>query len=177
MRILLLLLILTSSSVFSQTEESKIEYPKTVGNIEFDPKTDNKDFILCKEEFNYSFQYFDFDNFEYEGEKIAIENIFKKSYNTKKVKKESGLVRIRFIVNCQGKTDRFRVLSVDENYKTKKFDKNITEQLLQITKRLDGWKPKKYREKEVNYYQYLIFVYGIVFNVRGSEGYVVSINV
>lgn len=157
MRTLTLFLTFISISTFSQTDNSKVEYPKIVGDIEFDPKTDNKDFIVCKEDFNYSFQYFDFDNFEYEGEKLAIENIFKKSYNSKKVKKESGLVRIRFIINCQGKTDRFRILSVDENYKAKEFDKNITEQLLQITKRLDGWKPKKYKEKEVNYYQYLIF--------------------
>ena len=157
MRILTFLLILISSSVFSQTERLKNEYPKTVGDIEFDPKTDNKNFVICQDDFNYSFQYFDLEGFSYEGEKLAIENEFRKSYDSKKVKKESGLVRIRFIINCQGKTDRFRILSVDENYKAKEFDKNITEQLLQITKRLDGWKPKKYKEKEVNYYQYLIF--------------------
>ena len=88
-----------------------------------------------------------------DGTKNAVHG----SDSRESVKKESGLVRIRFIINCQGKTDRFRILSVDENYKAKEFDKNITEQLLQITKRLDGWKPKKYKEKEVNYYQYLIF--------------------
>jgi hypothetical protein len=159
MRILTLLLILISPSVFSQNEKSKVEYPKNVGNIEFDPKTDNKDFVICQEQSYDGFQYF-FEGgggFDYAGEKLAIENEFKKSYDSKKTKKESGFVRIRFIINCQGKTDRFRVLSVNENYKAKEFDKNITEQLLQITKKLDGWKPKKYEGKDVNYYQYLIF--------------------
>lgn len=159
MRILTLLLILISPAVFSQTEKSKIEYPNTVGDIVFDPKTDNKDFVICQE---YPFDGFQYcteglGGFDYNGEKLAIENEFKKTYNPNKVKKESGLIRIRFLVNCQGKTDRFRILSMDENYKAKEFDKNITEQLLQTTKKLDGWKPKKYEGKSVNYYQYLIF--------------------
>ena len=157
MQILAFLLIMTSSLAFSQTENSKNEYSKMVGDIVFDPKTDNKDFLICPDDFNYSYQYFNFDSFDYKGEKVAIENEFMKSYDSKKTNKESGLIRIRFIVNCQGKTDRFRIQSVDENYKTKEFDKNITEQLLLITKKLDGWKPKKHKGKEVNYYQYLIF--------------------
>jgi hypothetical protein len=46
---------------------------------------------------------------------------------------------------------------MNENYEEKVFDKSITEQLMSISKYLKGWKGKKYREKEIDYYQYLIF--------------------
>jgi hypothetical protein len=46
---------------------------------------------------------------------------------------------------------------MDENYNEKVFAKSITEQLMRITKNLIGWQGKKYNEKEIDYYQYLIF--------------------
>jgi hypothetical protein len=135
---------------FSQTRG---EY---IGDIKFDEKTDNKNFELCNP--NYIFQYFnDSGGVEYKGEKLAIEEEFKQKYNSEIVKKESGLVRIRFVVNCKGETDRFRILGGDENYQEKKFDSSITNQLLTITKALNGWIPKKYHNKQIDYYQYLIF--------------------
>lgn len=133
------------------------EYPpRHIGDIEFDPKLDNADFHLCNSD--YVYQYFNNSGgVEYEGEKIAIDKIFKEKYNSEIVKKESGLIRIRFIVNCKGETDRFRMMGADENYQEKVFDKSITDQLLTITKSLDGWKVKYYNDKVMDYYQYLIF--------------------
>ncbi len=61
------------------------------------------------------------------------------------------------MVNCQGETDRFRLISADENYNEKTFAKSITDQLLDIAKSLNGWKVKKMKEKDIDYYQYLIF--------------------
>ena len=142
---------------FSQDKNIKKSiYPNYVGDIEFNSEIDNKDFEICFEK--HIFQYFNTsDGMEYEGEKSAIEMVFMNNYKSEKIDNESGLIRINFVVNCKGKTDRFRLISMDENYKEKIFLKSITNQLLIITKNLNGWKAKKYQEKNIDYYQYLIF--------------------
>ncbi len=132
------------------------EYPNNVGDIEFNSKTDKKDFELCNK--NHIYQYFNNSGgLEYEGEKLEIEKVFKENYKSEKINNETGLIRINFIVNCKGKTDRFRLISMDENYNEKLFLKSITDQLLAITKNLNGWKAKKIKERDIDYYQYLIF--------------------
>lgn len=153
----LFFLLLCVISCAQESASFQNEYPQRyIGDIEFDPKLDNPAFHLCKPD--YVYQYFNNSGgIEYGGEKIAIDKIFEKNYNSKIAKKESGLIRIRFIVNCEGKTDRFRVLGADENYQEKEFDKSITDQLLTITKSLDGWKVKYYNDSIMDYYQYLIF--------------------
>lgn len=158
---ILLFIILFQISCAQESSSFKNEYPpRHIGDIEFDPKLDNPDFKFCYPE-EYSFQYFNLgDGLEFEGEKIKIDKIFTEKYNPTFVKKESGLIRIRFVVNCKGETDRFRIMGSDENYNDKEFDKSITQQLLSITKNLKGWKLKYYEENEsqpIDYYQYLIF--------------------
>ena len=148
---ILYILFLLPTLIFSQN--TKWDY---VGNINFDEKTDRKDFILCDE--NHVYQYFnDSKGFLYDGEKLAIEEEFQKKYNQTIVKKENAWVRIRFIVNCFGRTDRFRILTANYNYEPIEIDKNITSQLLEITKNLSGWIPKKIKEQKIDYYQYLTF--------------------
>ena len=137
------------------SRESK--YLRWVDDIEFDPVVDDDGFKVCQGD-DQIIQYFNnSQGVEYEGEKPAIDKAFQENYDASKAAKESGLIRIRFIVNCEGETGRFRVLSMDEAYNEKPFDASITQQLLEITKRLKGWKPKVYRGRKVDYYQYLIF--------------------
>ncbi|WP_255515433.1 hypothetical protein [Flavobacterium sp. ZT3R18] len=139
-------------------EENRIKtiYPNMVGDIEFNKETDKENFELCYEK--YISQYFnDSNGLEYKGGKGTIEKEFAEKYKSENIENESGLIRIRFVVNCKGVTDRFRLLSMDRNYNEKVFSKSITDQLLSITKSLKGWKVKKYKEKEIDYYQYLIF--------------------
>lgn len=93
----------------------------------------------------------------YEGHKPEILKAFAQKYDTAKVPKETGLVRVRFVVNCKGETDRFRILGMDRDYNEKVFDPEITEQILSITKNLKGWGIKKLDNQPIDYYQYLIF--------------------
>ena len=131
-------------------------YLSNIGDTEFDSKTDNPDFKLCFD--TYVYQYFnDTNGLQYQGEKYALDKIFFEKYKNQNIKGETGLVRIRFIVNCKGETDRFRIIGMNENYKPKKFNHKITKQLLQICKNLDGWKPKTIQNRNIDYYQYLIF--------------------
>jgi len=154
-RIYLLLFIIPVLGGCQQLNEIS-KYPKSVGDIIFDSEIDNKDFYLCNE--NEIIQYHnDSQALEYEGEKAALVEIFKNQYVVPENSLENGLIRIRFVVNCKGETDRFRVIAMDQHYNEKKFDRLIMDQLISITKSLNGWIPKKHRGKDADYYQYLIF--------------------
>lgn len=157
MRILSLAILFFSSLAFCQEKATESTYLNFVGDIKFNPETDNQDFKICYDKHIY--QYFNFGNgLEYKGEKFVIEKVFKDKFVPENGNNETGLIRINFVVNCVGKTDRFRIISMDENYNEKVFSTAITEQLLAIAKTLDGWEIKKYNnEISIDYYQYLIF--------------------
>lgn len=147
--------------VIACEEESKEEtqpYPRWVEDINHNSELDNPDFKTCFPD-DQIYQYFNLGNgLEIEGEKLGLVKTFNANYNTNNVQKESGLIRIRFVVNCEGATDRFRLLSSDLNYQDKTFDDNITDQLMSITKSLTGWKQKLNDKGEaIDYYQFLIF--------------------
>lgn len=127
-----------------------------VGDIIVDPELDDPAFSVCDEHDIY--QYHNFSNgFQYQGEKYALEQKIRSGYATIKAAGETGLVRIRFVVNCQGESGRFRIMGMDDNYNPKVFDRAILDQLLGITKALDGWKIQRENGAPKDYYQYLIF--------------------
>lgn len=135
-------------------KESK--YLRWVGDSQYDSLTDDPNFKLCNHE-NLAKQYFNIgDAMEYEGEKPALVRHFLDNYQPVDTD-QSGYLRIRFLVNCDGKTGRFRLTQSDINYQEITFDKQITDQLLALTQSLDGWKTKYDAGQPVDYYQYLIF--------------------
>jgi hypothetical protein len=58
-----------------------------------------------------------------------------------KVKNNSGIVRIQFAVNCKGESGQFKIEVCDFNYKISTMHATIIEQLLFLTKALNGWLP------------------------------------
>jgi hypothetical protein len=142
------------------TKNVSKEYPRMIGDIAFDEKIDSTEFKLCNND-SLVVQYYAFTKIvggkTYLDEKYEVEKIFEKNYNHKIVKKESGNIRIRFLVNCKGVSGRYRIIGMDKNYKEKHFDTSITNQLLSITQRLVKWKPFIKNNIQRDYYQYLIF--------------------
>lgn len=131
-------------------------YLRWVGDIEYNLAFDKSNFELCHGDSGVN-QYFHFgQGLQYEGEKKAIIEKFINEYQPVQ-SNESGLVRIRFIVNCKGETDRFRVIAMDNEFNEKKFDTRITNQLLNLTKQLNGWRILPKIQEARDYYQYLIF--------------------
>ena len=148
--LLLFLLLSCSTGLFAQQT-------RWVEDIIPDSLLDDPTFKICNNE-DQVIQYFNNSNgMEYDGDKPALTDIFQKQYKPVVSNGQTGLIRIRFIVNCNGEAGRFRVLCSDLNYLPLKFDSKITDQLLAITKSLKGWKPKLWKEMKVDYYQYLIF--------------------
>jgi len=127
-----------------------------IDDIVPDTMLDDADFKICNTD-EQVIQYFnDGKSIQYKGGKPDIDSIFISAYKPV-ANSESGMIRIRFIVNCNGETGRFRILSSDLNYQPFQFSYEITNQLLQITKSMNGWQPKIWRDMKVDYYQYLIF--------------------
>lgn len=132
---------------------------KNVGDIPFDKEKDDDNFKICNER-NIK-QYYVRGSSDtppsYKGEKRVLERVILREYQFPKAEKENGYVTIRFIVNCDGETGRFRVEEMDFAYKPQKFDKKITGQLLEIVKNLNGWIPRKSNGENLDFYQYLTF--------------------
>jgi hypothetical protein len=131
-------------------------YPAVIGDIEYDPALDDPGFKVCN--VGQMFQYYGFGKgLQFRGEKIKIEEYFRSKYKGAEFKGESGYVIIRFIVNCEGSSGRFRVQEMGFDYQQKTFPKKLTTQLLMLTQNLDGWLVGMYENQAFDYYQHLIF--------------------
>jgi len=137
--------------------ESRELYQGNIGNLENNPNIDDQSFILCNKE-NQIMQYFsDGNGLQYIDEKAEILKEFHKNYKSNKSNTDTGVLTLRFIVNCQGETDRFRLYEMDNNYQEIKFSKSVSDQILSIAKSLKGWKSKKLNGTPIDYYQILSF--------------------
>lgn len=155
--IFLVFFVLSSCKSYEETEKKK-EYLRWVGDIEQNDELDNVNFKVCNGD-EQIFQYFNLGKGPvYSKEKSSILNTFKTTYKPLNDKTQNGFIRIRFIINCEGKAGRFRVLESDYNYQKFTFNKKITNQLLTLTKKIENWEIH-YSKNEIalDYYMYLIF--------------------
>lgn len=150
-QILLLILFFVCNSIQLFAQETR-----WIDDIVPDSTLDDANFKICNTN-EQIIQYFnDGNSIQYKEGKAAIDSLFFSTYRPINVN-QSGLIRIRFVVNCLGETGRFRLLSSDLNYQPYQFTTEITDQLLSILKPINGWKPKIWKSVKVDYYQYLIF--------------------
>ena len=131
-----------------------------VGDIPFDRAMDDPNFNLCGGESSIK-QYYvrgsDNEPAGYKGKKRALEEAITEQYVFPVSESESGYVTIRFVVNCRGQSGRFRVEKMDFNYQPKNFNPELVQQLLDITRNLNGWIPVSREGKTYDFYQYLTF--------------------
>lgn len=148
--------LLFSSLFLISCRQIPAQETRWIDDIVPDSMLDNPDFKICNTN-EQIIQYFnDGNGIQYQGGKPIIDSLFFNIFHSVKVN-QSGFIRIRFVVNCFGETGRFRLLGSDLNYQPYQFTPEITEQLTQITKSMDGWQPKTWKGMKVDYYQYLIF--------------------
>lgn len=128
--VILYLIILSCSGSKNQKK-----YFNDLGEIPFDGQLDDRNFKLCHEDLTIPFNYGGF-GLIYEGEKKKLVETIKDKFNYPETKGQTGFITVRFIINCEGQTGRFRVIEMDLNLKAKKFDNNISNQILNIIKGL-----------------------------------------
>ena len=151
-----LLLILIFIYTGCSTSRNDGELAHYVGDISFDPSQDDPKFMLCDDQDNI-FQYFNFGRgMQIKGEKKALDRYIKNKFKKTKAT-DNGYVRVRFVVNCKGETGRYRLLVSDLNFKEIILSKELTHQLLEITKGIKGWQIIYHEGKNRDYYQYLTY--------------------
>lgn len=130
-------------------------FPLNTGDIAFNAALDDSSFIVCNP--NVVFQYYNTVSY-YKQHKREIEQYFKRNYDQPvQATGQTGYITIRFIINCSGKTGRFRMNELDDNYQPYKFDTSINNQLMTLTKGLTNWQPAGYKNKIYDSYQYITF--------------------
>jgi len=154
--------IFLSIFIFSSCEtEKKIDdkkkYLRWVGDIEQNNELDNANFKTCNGD-EKILQYFNLgEGPQYIRGKSETLNTFKTQYKPITDNSQSGFIRIRFIVNCEGKAGRFRILQSDYDYQEVEFDVRIVTQLMDLTKEIQNWKIFYRNEIPIDYYFYIIF--------------------
>lgn len=115
--------------------------PDQVGNIIFNPQTDQYNFKLCDKDDIY--QYYGLGT-SYKGEiKQLKTELFSCIKYQPQFNNATGSITIRFIVNCQGQTGWFRIYQLGDDYQKVDFSPRFVNGILDAVKGLKGWIPGK----------------------------------
>ena len=136
--------------------------PANVGDIAFDPATDRSSFQRCGEGQYDVPQYYQSQT-AYTGGTQALRQHFLRAALPRSTATQAGYITIRFLVNCHGETDRFRVTQLDAAYQPARFSAALVAALLGRAKGLQAWLPGKFsgpgthQGEAMDSYYYLLF--------------------
>jgi len=125
---------------------------QNVGDISFDPKTDDPKFQVCNPK--QVWQGYQLKSKQDETPIMVAREFRSKFRSNPAWKNESGLIRIRFLVNCSGVADRFRLLELDPDLKEKEFNADLKAHILGIAKSI-SWPPRRAYNQTVDYYHHV----------------------
>lgn len=124
-----------------------------VGDIKFNKDLDSVQFEICNKDFLVQ-PYAPYGT-DYRGGRKAIKKQLLQDLNlTKEEFKNSGLINIRFIVNCKGEMGRYRVKAINDDLEETTYDHRQTDMLESAISRLEDWQPGKWKDDNLDsYYQ------------------------
>lgn len=164
LKIILLSFILLS--LITQVFAQKQTFPDNIGDIPFDSLQDDPGFVVCNPK--QVLQYYNTKSY-YKDHKKEIIKYLPDNFNSQdSLQDQNGFLTIRFIINCNGNTGRFRLFEIDSNYQPIHFKEAFSQQLLSLVKQLSGWQPAVYKQKVYDSYQYITF--------RIRKGKIISIS-
>ena len=138
-----------------------IRYPHRVGYIPKEKAINvNPDFQLCDESIvvdYYNVNGPDDHAAGYIGGPKAIKRLIHSDYPELNLKDESGMLTIRFIINCNGEIGRFEIIENDLDFQPKKFDEEVKSQLFEITQKLENWRPNHLKGQNRDCAMYLTY--------------------
>lgn len=93
---------------------------------------------------------------DYQGGIYAIKEKYRKEYTPVKTGVNSGILKIRFDVNCKGETGNFEFQTFSLEYATTILNDSIVKQAVSIAKKLDKWIPGTNDENEnINSFKFI----------------------
>lgn len=126
-----------------------------VGAIAFDPTQDDPRFVLCDEHhIAQSYQV----NPTYPAGTGALHHRLRTAFAAyPRCRRATGIVTVRFLINCTGEMGRFRVYEVDTAYRPTTLPPEIARYLLRAVRSLGRWQPGTYQHHPYDSYKFLSF--------------------
>ena len=143
-----------------------------VGDISFDPATDRSSFQRCGEGQYDVPQYYQ-SNTAYTGGTQALRQQFVRAVLPRSTGPQAGYITIRFLINCHGETDRFRITQLDTAYQPAHFSPALVAALLGRAKALRAWEPGKFSGPGTHHGEALDSYYYLLLKI--SHGRVVDV--
>lgn len=135
-----LILTIVPISVFYFSLKSK------VGKIEQSEIIDkNTAFKPCSSNI---YEYYNHD-IQYKTERYGLRKIILQPISSLNYPDFSGIINVRFIINCKNEIGYFKISSTNKNYKEVKIKEELQKQIITIIKKLNDWDSKNYD----SYYQ------------------------
>ena len=129
-----------------------------IGWIQFNKNIDNINFVIC-DELNIE-EYYQV-NPSYKEGIISIREYFYKQKNIlNKLCKKDGYIIVRFVINCQGETDRYRSNFMSFEYiEDLKVNLELQNTIIILIREMGFWNAGKYGNKSYDSYQHIKFIF------------------
>ena len=122
-----------------------------IGDITYDASIDNKNFVTQ----GHIYQYYQ-SGTKYSNERAGIrDELLNKNNVLKSI--QDGYITVRFVVNSQGETDRYRLKVISINYEEKKISQQDEKEIIKQLKSLKNWIPGVIKNKKVDSYSQINF--------------------
>ena len=155
---LLLLLVITLKTFSQNTVPQHLNVKEKIGWIPFDKSLDNSNFKVC-DELNIE-EYYQVNPSYGEGMQSIRKYIFAHQQLLESLCEKDGYVIVRFVINCQGQTDRYRTKFMSLNYTDENtVNAELQKKIIQLTRDMGSWTPGKYDGKTYDCYQHLKFLF------------------
>lgn len=155
----LLLILLIRVMTFSQnTVPQHLNVKEKIGWIQYDKSLDNSNFKVC-DELNIE-EYYQVNPSYGEGLPSIKKYISAHQQELEALCKKDGYVIVRFVINCQGQTDRYRTKFMLLNYTDENtVNAELQKKIIQLMRDMGNWTPGKYDGKTYDCYQHLKFLF------------------
>lgn len=152
---LLLILITIRLTTFSQnTVPQHLNVTEKIGWIPFDKSIDNPNFKVC-DELNIE-EYYQVNPSYGEGIPSIRKYVSTHQKLLESLCEKDGYVIVRFVINCQGQTDRYRSKFMTLNYTNENaVNSELQKKIIQLIRNMGDWTPGKYDGKTYDCYQHL----------------------
>jgi len=157
----LLLLLNIGLKTFSQntnTIPQHLNVKEKIGWIPFDKSIDKANFKVC-DELNIE-EYYQVNPSYGEGIAIIRKYISSHQKELEALCEKDGYVIVRFVINCEGQTDRYRTKFMSLNYTDENtVNAELQKKIIQLIRNMGNWTPGKYDGKNYDCYQHLKFLF------------------
>ena len=155
---LLLILMLRVMGFSQNTVPQNLNVKEKIGWIPFDKNIDNLNFKVC-DELNIE-EYYQVNPSYGEGLPSIRKYISAHQQALEALCKKDGYIIVRFVINCQGQTDRYRTKFMWLNYtEDNAVNTELQKKIIQLTRDMGNWNPGKYDGKTYDSYQHLKFLF------------------